>query len=92
MAELEVLEELYSPTIHMNLRILLSALLMGTICMLNAQERVCHTMGNLDRLLEAHPQYHQQMDQIEEFTRNFVNTPQLRNNTVITIPVVVNVV
>ena len=92
MAELEVLEELYSPTIHMNLRILLSALLMGTICMLNAQERVCHTMGNLDRLLEAHPQYHQHMDQIEEFTRNFVNTPQLRNNTVITIPVVVNVV
>lgn len=57
-----------------------------------SQERTCHTMGNLDRLFQEHSEYHSRMDQIEEFTRNFVQTPQLRNAAVVTIPVVVNVI
>ena len=77
---------------HMNLRTLLCALFMGVTTLLQAQERVCHTMGNLDRLLQEHEQYHDQLEQIEQFTRDFVNTPQLRNAGVVTIPVVVNVV
>ncbi|MDA0912927.1 MAG: M43 family zinc metalloprotease [Bacteroidetes bacterium] len=59
---------------------------------LSAQTRTCHTMGNLDRLLQSHPQMQEQMDQIEDFTRDFVNTPQLRGEQTVTIPVVVNVV
>jgi hypothetical protein len=59
---------------------------------LSAQTRTCHTMGNLDRLLELHPQMQENMDAIEDFTRDFENTPQLRGETLVTIPVVVNVV
>lgn len=65
-------------------------LIMGlTVC---TQERTCHTMGNLDRLLHTNPEYQNNMDQIEYFTREFMNTPQLRAPTIITIPVVFNVV
>ncbi len=57
-----------------------------------AQERTCHTMGNLDRLLQQHPEYRDNMDRIEQFTREYTNTPQLRGATTVTIPVVVNVI
>jgi len=76
----------------MNLRTLFCTLLVGASAMLSAQERVCHTMGNLDRLLNEHEQLHEQMEQIEAFTRTFETTPQLRNGNVVTIPVVVNVI
>ena len=56
------------------------------------QERTCHTMGNLERMLHANPEYQNNMNQIEDYTREFLNTPQLRASTVITIPVVFNVV
>jgi len=56
------------------------------------QERTCHTMGNLERMLHANPEYQNNMNQIEDYTREFLNTPQLRTSTVITIPVVFNVV
>ena len=76
----------------MKISIPLLAFLLGTASVLSAQERTCHTMGNLDRLLEEHEQYHQQMELIEQFTREFVTTPHLRNNAAVSIPVVVNVV
>ena len=58
----------------------------------NAQTRSCHTMGNLDRLLELHPEMQDNMRDIEEFTRDFERTPQLRGPVTVSIPVVVNVI
>lgn len=49
-------------------------------------------MGNLDRLLESHPEIQQNMQDLERFTRDFVQTPQLRGPVTVTIPVVVNVI
>ncbi len=76
----------------MNLKTLLCTVLLAGVSSLFAQQRTCHTMGNLERLLEEHPQYQEELDRIEEFTREHVTNPQLRVNTVVTIPVVVNVV
>jgi hypothetical protein len=72
-----------------------SILFLGILCLgltAIAQQRTCHTMGNLERLLKENPEMQDHMEQIEQFTREFVNTPQLRSTTVITIPVVFNVV
>ena len=76
----------------MNLRYFFCAFLLAGATLLSAQERTCHTMGNLDRLLQEHVEYHQQLEQIEQFTRDYVNTPALRNANVVSIPVVVNVI
>ena len=76
----------------MNLRTLLCTVLLAGASSLFAQQRTCHTMGNLERLLEEHPHYQEELDRIEQFTRAEVANPQLRVNTVVTIPVVVNVV
>ncbi len=87
------LRKLFKQPIHtMKLRSLICFLALGASFLLQGQERVCHTMGNLDRLLGEHEQLHQQMEQIEAFTRAYETTPQLRNGNVITIPVVVNVI
>lgn len=59
---------------------------------MSAQTRTCHTMGNLDRLLQLHPEIEESMDDVENFTRDFVHTPHLRGAETVTIPVVVNVV
>lgn len=59
---------------------------------LTAQTRSCHTMGNLDRLLEQHPEMRESMRDIEDFTRDFERTPQLRGAVTVSIPVVVNVI
>lgn len=56
------------------------------------QERTCHTMGHLDQMLKMNPEYQHNMNAIEEFTRDFVNTPQLREDNVVVVPVVFNVV
>ena len=59
------------------------------------RERVCHTMGNLDRLIHAHPKMEQRMASIEKQTNAFVkrmkNNPQERSQMVVTIPVVFHV-
>lgn len=68
----------------------LTALVLGVS--MNAQTRTCHTMGNLDRLLELHPGMQDNMRDIEEFTRDFERTPQLRGPVTVSIPVVVNVI
>lgn len=57
-----------------------------------AQTRTCHTMGNLDRLLQMHPEMENSMEAIENFTREFASTPHLRGAETVTIPVVVNVI
>lgn len=57
-----------------------------------AQDRTCHTMGHLDVMLQKNENLQHHMDDIEDFTKNFINTPQLRSSTTITIPVVFNVV
>ncbi|MDB4587831.1 hypothetical protein N9098_01705, partial [bacterium] len=59
---------------------------------LTAQTRTCHTMGNLDRLLQMHPEMEDSMEAIEDFTRTFEETPHLRGAETVTIPVVVNVI
>ena len=57
--------------------------------------RVCHTMGNLDRLIHAHPKMEQRMASIEKQTNAYVkrmkNNPQERSQMVVTIPVVFHV-
>ena len=53
----------------MNLRTLLCAVLLAGASSLFAQQRTCHTMGNLERLLEEHPHYQEELDRIEQFTR-----------------------
>ena len=68
----------------------LMALVLGVS--MHAQTRSCHTMGNLDRLLEQHPEMQDNMRDIEEFTRDFERTPQLRGPVTVSIPVVVNVI
>ena len=59
------------------------------------RERVCHTMGNLDRLIQAHPRMEQRMASIEKQTNAFVkrmkNNSQERSQMVVTIPVVFHV-
>ena len=42
------------------------------------RERVCHTMGNLDRLIHAHPKMEQRMASIEKQTNAFVK--RMKNN------------
>lgn len=49
-------------------------------------------MGNLDRLLQMHPEMEESMEAIEDFTRTFEETPHLRGAETVTIPVVVNVI
>ena len=62
---------------NMNLKTLLCTVLLAGVTSLLAQQRTCHTMGNLERLLEEHPQYQEELDRIEEFTREHVTNPQL---------------
>ena len=59
----------------------------------SAQQRTCHTMDNLDRLIQANPRANEQMQKIETHTHKFEQ--QFNNKAVsgvVTIPVVVHVV
>lgn len=62
-------------------------LLVATI----AAQRNCSSMDVLEQQMEADPGLEQRMEQIENFTRDFVRSPSGARN-VITIPVVVNVI
>ena len=59
------------------------------------RERVCHTMGNLDRLLHEDPKMAQRMAVIEKQTQSYVHSvrqnPELKSQMVVTIPVVFHV-
>ncbi|MDA0940589.1 MAG: M43 family zinc metalloprotease [Bacteroidetes bacterium] len=59
------------------------------------RQRVCHTMGNLDRLMHQDPKMAQRMSVIEKQTQSFVtsmrNNPAQRSQMVVTIPVVFHV-
>ena len=59
------------------------------------RERVCHTMGNLDRLMHQDPKMAQRMSVIEKQTQSYVNsvrnTSAQRSQIVVTIPVVFHV-
>ena len=71
------------------------ALFLGALALslsMDAQTRTCHTMGNLDRLLEMHPEMQQRIQSIEDFTHQYESTPQLRSQVTVSIPVVVNVI
>ena len=60
------------------------------------KERVCHTMGNLDRLMHQHPEMSRNMAVIERQTQEFVRARQAssanRAQVVVTIPVVFHVI
>ena len=65
----------------------------GLSFLTNAQQRSCHTMSNLDRLLQSNPRGQQQMQKIEDHTHKFEQ--QFNNKAVsgvVNIPVVVHVV
>ena len=59
------------------------------------RQRVCHTMGNLDRLMHQDPKMAKRMSVIEKQTQSHVasmrNNPALRSQMVVTIPVVFHV-
>ena len=61
----------------------------------NARERVCHTMGNLDRLMHEKPKMAQRMALIEKQTETYVRqvqaNPAQRSQLVVTIPVVFHI-
>ena len=59
------------------------------------RERVCHTMGNLDRLLHEDAKMARRMSLIEKQTQSYVHAvrqnPAQRSQMIITIPVVFHV-
>ena len=59
------------------------------------RNRVCHTMGNLDRLLHQDPKMAQRMSVIEKQTQSYVESvkvnPAMKSQMVVTIPVVFHV-
>lgn len=61
----------------------------------NDRERVCHTMGNLDRLMHEKPKMAQRMALIEKQTETYVRqvqaNPAQRSQLVVTIPVVFHI-
>ena len=61
----------------------------------NARERICHTMGNLDRLMHEKPKMAQRMALIEKQTETYVRqvqaNPAQRSQLVVTIPVVFHI-
>ena len=61
----------------------------------NDRERVCHTMGNLDRLIHEKPKMAQRMALIEKQTETYVRqvqaNPAQRSQLVVTIPVVFHI-
>ena len=61
----------------------------------NNRERVCHTMGNLDRLMHEKPKMAQRMALIEKQTETYVRqvqaNPAQRSQLVVTIPVVFHI-
>jgi hypothetical protein len=61
----------------------------------SSQGRVCHTMGNLDRLLQHDAKMAKRMSIIEKQTQSYVtsmrNNPTQRSQMVVTIPVVFHV-
>ena len=58
----------------------------------HSHDRVCHTMGNLDRLLQKDPKMAKRMEVIEKQTQSFVHSmrqnPSQRSQMMVTIPVV----
>lgn len=60
-----------------------------------SRQRVCHTMGNLERLINQDPKMTQRMGFIEKQTQSFVGkvraNPAQRSQMVVTIPVVFHV-
>ena len=61
----------------------------------HSHDRVCHTMGNLDRLLQKHHNMANRMGNIETKTPSCVNTmkqnPSQRSQMMVTIPVVFHI-
>ena len=61
----------------------------------HSQDRVCHTMGNLDRLLQKDPKMAKRMGVIEKQTQSFVHSmkqnPSQRSQMMVTIPVVFHI-
>ena len=61
----------------------------------SARERVCHTMGNLDRLMHENAKMAQRMGLIEKQTQTYMRqmqtNPAERSQLVVTIPVVFHV-
>ena len=60
-----------------------------------SRERVCHTMGNLDRLMHENAKMAQRMALIEKQTQSFVHSmkqnPSQRSQMMVTIPVVFHI-
>ena len=61
----------------------------------HSHDRVCHTMGNLDRLLQKDPKMAKRMGVIEKQTQSFVHSmrqnPSQRSQMMVTIPVVFHI-
>ena len=61
----------------------------------HSHDRVCHTMGNLDRLLQKDPKMAKRMGIIEKQTQSFVHSmkqnPSQRSQMMVTIPVVFHI-
>ena len=61
----------------------------------NARERVCHTMGNLDRLMHENAKMARRMALIEKQTETYMRQvqaePAQRSQLVVTIPVVFHI-
>jgi hypothetical protein len=68
-------------------------LVLGILPIFSIAQRNCHTMENLNLLLQEDEHYLERLEKLEQFTQHAISSGKVnQNKAVITIPVVVHVV